>query len=317
VSGTLVVVQARMGSTRLPGKVLMEVGGRPMLGLMLSRLQLLADRGIDVVVATSDLDRDDPVVDLAGRYRTPVVRGSEADVLERFVTALEHHPADDVVRLTADCPLIDPDVVWAVLEAHRASGRDYTSNTLVRTFPDGLDVEVIRASALEDANAEATDPAEREHVTPFVYRRTRRYLLGQVVCPQPLGRERWTVDRPEDLAVIRRAVEAVGDPIHAGWADLLAALGARVVPEAGPVLADPGPAVAHEPGRPYERVWRLTDPGGGPVGWATVSVDDGLGRMQLDLAPGADTRTTDAAVDAVRAWLAQDLQVTHLDVVPA
>ena len=198
---TLVVVQARAGSTRLPGKVLMPVGGRPMLAFMLARLESV--RCDDLVVATSTDGRDDAVAEVAAAAGVSVVRGSESDVLARFVAALDAHPADVVVRLTADCPLIDPAVVNEAIAVRAATGADYASNTLVRTYPDGLDVEVLTADALRAAAAEAVDPVEREHVTPFVYRRPERFRLAAVVGPEPLGDLRWTVDTADDLDRIR------------------------------------------------------------------------------------------------------------------
>ena len=174
---TLCVVQARTGSTRLPGKVLQDLGGRPLLRFMLDRLADL--RVDDVVIATSTLDRDDAVVEIAFDAGRQVVRGSELDVLDRFAGALLTHPADHVVRLTADCPLADPVLVESVLARHLDRGADYTSNVFPRTFPRGLDCEVMTADALRAADAEAIDPAEREHVTPFLYRRPERFALGK------------------------------------------------------------------------------------------------------------------------------------------
>ena len=220
---TLAVVQARAGSTRLPGKVLLPVGGRPMLAFMLERL---AGTHVDqLVVATSTDVRDDAVADAASAAGVAVVRGSESDVLARFVAALDAYPADVVVRLTADCPLIDPALVDEVVTARAASGADYASNTLVRTYPDGLDVEVLTAAALRTAAAEATDPAEREHVTPFVYRRPDRFHLLAVVGPESLGHERWTVDTAEDIERVRAIVAHLDDPIGAGWRAILAVAG--------------------------------------------------------------------------------------------
>ena len=156
---TLCVIQARMGSTRLPGKVLADLGGRPMLAFMLARVAPLVGRGVEeVVVATSDGAIDEPVAEVARAAGVAAVRGSEHDVLGRYLLALEDHPADTVVRLTADCPLTDPALVSEVLALHRRAGADYTSNTLIRTFPDGLDVEVMAAAALRTAAAEARRP---------------------------------------------------------------------------------------------------------------------------------------------------------------
>ncbi len=223
------VIQARTGSTRLPGKVLMDVAGRPMLGFMLDRL---ADLAVDhLVVATSTLSRDDPIEAVARDAGVAVVRGCEADVLARFATALDEFPATDVVRLTADCPLTDPAIVEAVVARHRATGAAYTSNVLPRTFPKGLDVEVIMADALRTAAVEAVDPVEREHVTPFVQRRPERFRLANLRAPAPLGREWWTVDTAADLERVRSVVARVGNP-RASWTEILALVG---------VVAGPGP----------------------------------------------------------------------------
>src|SRR3954451_17117757 len=188
-TSTLCVVQARTGSTRLPGKVLADVAGRPMLRLMLDRLTPLRSTGLTVIVATSELGQDDPVAELATEADVPVVRGDEADVLGRFLLALDRYPTDTVVRLTADCPLLDPALVLLALDAHQAAGAGYTSNTLVRTFPDGMDVEVIAASVLRAADREATSSGEREHVTPFAYVHTSQFGLAQFTGLERLGRE--------------------------------------------------------------------------------------------------------------------------------
>ena len=204
---TLCVIQARMGSTRLPGKVLADLGGRPMLQFMLERLHGLPVS--EVVVATSTEPGDDAVAALGATLGVPVVRGPEHDVLARFAQALESHPADHVVRLTGDCPLADPDVIVATLELHRERHADYTSNVIPRTFPKGLDVEVARAEALRVAAAEAEDPAEREHVMPFLYRHPERFRLATLRGPELLGHERWTVDTAHDLEIVRQAVERI------------------------------------------------------------------------------------------------------------
>jgi spore coat polysaccharide biosynthesis protein SpsF len=222
----LVVVQARMGSSRLPGKVTRELAGRPMLGLLLERVGRC--RMIDhLMVATSTRAIDDPVVSLADAAGVQIVRGSEVDVLARFESALRAWPADHIVRLTGDCPLLDPAIVDAVVAEHCSSGASYTSNTLVRTYPDGLDVEVLRADALYEAAALSTDRTEREHVTPFVYRRPERYPLRFHRGPRLLGDERWTVDTAADLDVLRDIVGRLPDPVTATWEDVLAQTGTR------------------------------------------------------------------------------------------
>ena len=233
-------VQARMGSTRLPGKVLADLGGRPMLRFLLDRL-----RGIPVdhlVVATSDRAQDDAVAEVAAVAGAHVVRGSESDVLSRYCAVLDDFPGDTVIRLTGDCPLVDPDVVEAVLDLHFAKKADYTSNVLPRTFPKGLDVEVVDAAALRQAAEEADDPGEREHVTPFIYRRPERYRLANLSNPEHLGDERWTVDTPDDLATVRHAVDCLGVDRTYGWRDVLGVLGRRAaVDPAGLQLRLAGP----------------------------------------------------------------------------
>lgn len=222
---TLCVVQARMGSTRLPGKVMAELAGRPVLALMLDRLAgLEADR---LVVATSTAEADSRIEALAAEKGVAVVRGPEADVLARFVLALDAYPATHVVRLTADCPLMDPALVATAIDVHLREAADYTSNTLVRTFPDGLDIEVLTAAALREANAEAADAYEREHVTPFVSRRPDRYRFAGFESGKDLGAERWTLDTAADLERLREIVAKLDDPVNASWRDVLAVAGRR------------------------------------------------------------------------------------------
>jgi len=230
------VVQARTGSTRLPGKVLLDLGGRALLDFLLARL---APLDLAIVVATSDRPADDPIEQLARARGIAVARGDEHDVLGRFGLAIDAHPCDHVVRLTADSPLVDPSMVSAAVAHHLDTGADYTSNTLARTYPDGLDVEVIRASVLAEAQAEATDPDEREHVTPFVYRHPERFALAALCSGEQLGTERWTVDTPDDLERLRTIVDRLADPITAGWRDVLAIAGRLAAPGPGELWLRP------------------------------------------------------------------------------
>lgn len=306
------VVQARMRSSRLPGKVVADLDGRPMLAFMLNRLRPLAVH--QLVVATSDLPTDDPVAEVATASGANVVRGSELDVLDRFRLTLEHFPSEAVVRLTADCPLVDPAVVAAVIERHRATDADYTSNTLLRDFPKGLDVEVMSASALRTAASEASDSDEREHVTPFLYRRPERFRLVALRGPLPCGNERWTVDTSEDLERIRRMV--AGLRTHAaGWQDFLS-----VAPSSGgpgptqvwlrPAVADDAPSVPTPHDDPGRRIWVCVR-NDRPIGWVRVEVIDGKG--QALLGPGDLGAETEAEViTALRRVLAQELQVQTL-----
>jgi spore coat polysaccharide biosynthesis protein SpsF len=319
---TLCVVQARTGSTRLPGKVLQDLGGRPLLRFMLDRL---ADLRVDqLVVATSVLDRDDAVVDVAFDAGRQVVRGSEGDVLARFVTALDAYPADHVIRLTADCPLADPVLIEGVLARHLDRAADYTSNVFPRTFPRGLDCEVMTASALRTAHAEATDAAEREHVTPFLYRRPERFVLANMRNDAALGREGWTVDTAEDLAFVRRIVgdmRAAGEADTFGWRRAWSVVGTRASTETsaerGSVTLVPAgrehgafflacrndaDAVLHSRshrmiGRAEHARWfsaRIDDPGtrlrvavvqGELVGTVRVDVHGGVGEVGIAVAP--------------------------------
>jgi spore coat polysaccharide biosynthesis protein SpsF len=198
----LAVVQARMSSTRLPGKVMRPLLGEPMIARQLARLARC--REIDrLVVATSDRPDDDVLAAEVARLGVAVHRGSLDDVLGRFAGALKGFgPAEAIVRLTADCPLADPQVIDACIRLQRETGADYASNALKRTYPRGLDVEVIRAGALAEAAAEAADLYEREHVTPFIYRRPERYRLADLTGPADLSRLRWTVDTPADFAFV-------------------------------------------------------------------------------------------------------------------
>lgn len=218
----LAILQARMSSRRLPGKVLMPILGRPMMGRQLDRLR--RSRLIDkLVVATSADPSDDVVADYVAGEGCVCYRGSLDDVLGRFAGAMEiSGPADHVVRLTADCPLADWQVVDAVIDLKLESGADIATNSVLRTFPDGLDVEVMSASALRAAAAEATDPFEREHVTQFFYRRSARFRIAHLVQPDDLAELRWTVDTPDDFEFVT-AVYAALLPINPefGQSDIL------------------------------------------------------------------------------------------------
>lgn len=193
-----------MSSSRLPGKVMAPVLGEPMIGRQVERLRRA--RRIDrLVVATSTDPSDDPLAAYCEGLDLAVFRGALDDVLERYRAALALYPAATaVVRLTADCPLTDPVLIDKVIDRHHAAGADYTSNTLgTRTFPHGLDTEVIRPEALVCAAEHAADPYEREHVTPYVYRRPEVFRLAGVARPDSLASLRWTVDLPADLAFVR------------------------------------------------------------------------------------------------------------------
>ncbi|HLO75197.1 MAG TPA: glycosyltransferase family protein [Magnetospirillum sp.] len=204
----LAILQARMSSTRLPGKVLKPLLGQPMLLRHMERLRRSRTLGL-LLVATTDHDSDTPLAQLCADHGIPCFRGAMDDVLDRFWQAAAPYAPEHIVRLTGDCPLADPEVIDRVVAAHLDGGFDYTSNTLTPTWPDGLDVEVVRAPCLHQAWTEAELPSEREHVTPFVKTRPERFRLHNVVNDRNLSALRWTVDEPEDFAFVERVYGAL------------------------------------------------------------------------------------------------------------
>ena len=215
------ILQVRLSSTRLPGKVLKPILGRPMLWRQLERLVLV--RKIDqLLVATSDQPEDTQLGALCEEIGVACYFGDLNDVLDRFYQAARPLNPEHVVRLTGDCPLIDPGVVDSVIRHHLKGCYDYTSNTIEPTFPDGLDVEVMSFGCLETAWQEATLPSEREHVTSFIWNQPRRFRIGSVKAEQDLSHLRWTVDEPEDFELITLIYEALyRDNPQFGYRDVL------------------------------------------------------------------------------------------------
>lgn len=226
---TVAIVQARMGSTRLPGKVLRPLGGRPMLTHVVERLRH-ARRLAGVVVATSTLAQDDPIVPVATDAGAEVFRGDEQDVLGRYVGAAEMFRADVIVRVTADCPLIDPDVVDEAvgLYAVTPDELDYVSNTMERTYPRGLDVEVFPRRILIDLHGCSTSADEREHVTLHLLHHPDHYRVAHVRSVENHARHYWTVDTAADFELMERIYEALyaANPCF-GWRDVLRAFETR------------------------------------------------------------------------------------------
>lgn len=223
----LLIVQARMTSTRLPGKVLLPLAGEPMLTRLIERLRRV-QRADGIVIATTANATDDPIAALCDTLGVPCHRGSEHDVLSRYADAARLHGADAVVRITSDCPLIDPALIDQVIAVYAEGDSDYVSNMLPPTWPYGMAVEVFNAAALQQAHTEATQPAEREHVTPFIYWHPERYRLRNVASPADLSHHRWTVDTPEDYELVRRLFETL-HPINPEFtqADILTLLDAH------------------------------------------------------------------------------------------
>ena len=222
------VVQARMSSQRLPGKVLAEIGGRPALGLVFSRLARCNELSA-IVLATSTGADDDPVAKVAERAGVAVHRGSLDDVLARFAGVVSTLEADGVVRITGDCPFVEPTLVDRLVGIWRGGAADYVTNVLEpRTFPKGLDVEVLSAGAIRAAEAEAVDPADREHVTSFVRSRPERFLARGLWMKPEMAAVRITLDTVEDLARLRSLATELGpDP---GLGSIIAALGGPAEP---------------------------------------------------------------------------------------
>lgn len=206
---TVLIIQARMGSTRLPGKVLKPLLGLPMLERQVERLRRceLVDQ---IVVATTKLPADDSIVTVVDKLQgVGLHRGSEADVLGRYLGAANDYGAEVIVRITADCPLIDPDVVDAAIRLHARNQPRvaYVSNVIERTYARGLDVEVFPSGALAVAADEAVVASDREHVTPFIWRQPDRFPQAHLLDVEDNSQLRWTVDTPEDYAFVTRVYE--------------------------------------------------------------------------------------------------------------
>lgn len=219
------IIQARMGSTRLPGKVMMEIEGRPMLWHVVRRTKLA--RCIDeIVVATSHSKNDDPIEHFCRAEGIPCYRGSEHDVLDRYYRAAKEFNADLILRVTADCPLIDPLIIEKIAadfqRARQDSGCEYASNTLRYTYPDGMDAELFSMAALERAWEEAKKPSEREHVTPYL-RLSHQFKTKSVENAQDLSPKNyhWSVDRKEDLDFVRQIFKKLGSKTEFGLKEIL------------------------------------------------------------------------------------------------
>lgn len=218
------IIQARMGSTRLPGKVLMDLAGEPMLARVMNRARRASSLG-KLVVATTTENLDEAILELCRGRGWLWARGSQDDVLDRYYRAASAYGADIVVRITSDCPLIDPEVIDLVVhEFIEHQPLDYATNSLEpRTFPRGLDTEVIAFDALARAWKEDRDPAWREHVTPYLYRHPEVFRVHVVASEQDRSSMRWTVDTPEDLEFVRRIYGHFGHD-RFSWREVLSLL---------------------------------------------------------------------------------------------
>jgi spore coat polysaccharide biosynthesis protein SpsF len=203
---TLAIVQARMSSTRYPGKVLAPLAGQPMILRQLERIQRA--KTLDaIVVGTSTDASDDELAEIVKASGCDVVRGDLNDVLARFIQVIDQYQPETVVRLTADCPLISPQVIDQVVARFNQGDCDYASNTMTPTYPDGLDVEVVKASVLQEVYETSTDKNEREHVTLGVYRQPDKYRILNFAGEVDLSDLRWTVDTPADYQFVKAIYE--------------------------------------------------------------------------------------------------------------
>jgi len=236
------IIQGRMSSSRLPGKILLDIAGQPMLWRVVERVRMA--RTVDeTIVATTTDPSDEPVAKFCQERAILLYRGSLYDVLDRFYQAASLYRADVIVRVTADCPLIDPAVIDRTVTELLETGADFSANRLPppwkRTYPIGLDTEVCTFAALERAWREARLPHEREHVMPYLYSVPGRFAVRVVDAEQDFGHLRWTVDTPEDLEVVRRLFELLGGRRNFTWQEVLA------VWQAHPELAEINAEVRH------------------------------------------------------------------------
>lgn len=240
---TVAIIQARMGSSRLPGKVMQKIKDRPMLEWVITRASRA--KTVDAVaVATTTDASDEPIEAYCRAHDVPVYRGDAFDVLDRYYQAARAFQADTIVRLTADCPLLDPAVVDQTVNRFFSAGADFAANRLPppfkRTFPIGLDTEVCSFAALERAWNEAEEKYQREHVMPYLYDEEGRFKVVVVNNPEDFGEQRWTVDTPEDLEFVRQVVAGFGIFDDFNWLDVLALL------DRNPALMEINASIEHK-----------------------------------------------------------------------
>lgn len=225
VAKVVAIIQARMGSSRLPGKVLLDLAGEPMIARVVNRVRRArALHGL--VIATTTEPADDALACVCDARGWPCFRGSQDDGLDRYYRAAREHGAEVVVRITSDCPLIDPDVIDRVVGEFldRWPQVQYAANDEpCRTYPRGLDTEVFDFVSLERAWREDRNPAWREHITPYLYRRPDLFTAHNVVHEVDYSGHRWTVDTPEDLALVRRIYDHFGHD-RFSWLEVIALL---------------------------------------------------------------------------------------------
>jgi spore coat polysaccharide biosynthesis protein SpsF len=204
---TTLIVQARMTSTRLPGKVMKQVLGKPLLFYLIERLKRVKDALI--VIATTVNDEDLPIVDLSREMGIQVFRGSEEDVLSRYAQAAKKYGGDIIVRITADCPLIDPQIIDECILKLIQTDCDYVSNTHQRTYPKGMDVEAMKEFVLRSVNSLAVEPYDKEHVTSYIQNHPEKFKISQITMAPNLSNMRLTVDTEEDFEKVKSVIESL------------------------------------------------------------------------------------------------------------
>ena len=203
------IIQARMGSSRLPGKTLMKLNqNNTVLDFVVNQLSFstLIDK---IIIATTDLEQDDVIEQTAKNLEIQCFRGNSDDVLDRYYNCAKEFEIDNIVRITSDCPLIDPEIIDEVIRKYKSENYDYFTNTLIRTYPIGTDVEVFSFETLEKTWQNATLPSEREHVTPFIRNKKMNFRIGNLENEKKLDHLRWTLDRQEDLNLIREIISKI------------------------------------------------------------------------------------------------------------
>jgi spore coat polysaccharide biosynthesis protein SpsF len=255
----IAIIQARMGSSRLPGKVLKPILGQPMLWHIVQRLRFVSEL-INVIVATSDQPENDPIRQFCAEENIPVFSGSENDVLDRFYQAALLYKGDPLLRITGDCPFVDPEIVSGLLSLYRTGEVDHagiaTGAGAIRLdggrFPDGFDAECIRFTALEKAWREATEILDREHVTPYIWRNKGIFRCEVLKSKKDYLQLRLTVDNEEDLKLVSRIYEALYNPKRPfSMNDILVYLSAH------PELAGLNQSFIGKEG--YQKLWNIKD----------------------------------------------------------
>ena len=209
-----VIIQARMGSTRLPGKILKKLNGITALECFLN--QLSYSKSLDsIIIATTTKSQDDVIVNFAKDHKINYFRGSENDVLDRFYECSKKFSVKDIVRITSDCTLIDPTIIDEIVDYYLSNSFDYVSNSIDRSYPSGNDVEVFSFSSLENSWLNAKKSSEREHVTPYIYNNPEEFSISQIKYSTNLSHLHWTLDREEDLTLIKKIYNSIDKrPIH-------------------------------------------------------------------------------------------------------